>query len=81
MYCSKPDCTRKVHARGICTTHYQARLRANKDKVCSQAYCTRGASAFGLCGPHYKQEAHFVKTNENEIEKYWQWIKKELRLV
>jgi hypothetical protein len=81
MYCSKPDCHRKVHAKGICTTHYQAKLRANKEKVCSIKYCGAGATAFGLCNTHYKRDYDSLKTDPVEKEKYWLWVKKELRIA
>jgi hypothetical protein len=80
MYCSKPDCTRKAHAKGICTTHYQAMLRANKTNICSIRYCGKGATAFGLCHTHYRQDYMALKTDPNEIEKFWQFVKKELAL-
>jgi len=80
MNCSKENCKRKAHAKGICTTHYQAMLRANKQNICSVRYCGKGATAFGLCHNHYKQDYQALKNDPVEKEKYWQWVKKELRL-
>jgi len=80
MTCSQDDCTRKVHARGICTTHYQARLRNNKENICPVRYCVAGVTAFGMCHNHYRQEYIALKTDPNEKEKFWQFVRKELAL-
>jgi hypothetical protein len=80
MTCSQDNCTRKVHARGICTTHYQAMLRANKENICSVRYCGKGATAFGMCHQHYKEDYRAMKADPIEMEKFWQFVRKELAL-
>jgi hypothetical protein len=80
MTCSQDNCTRNVHARGICTTHYQAWLRSRKDKVCQVTRCTKGATAFNLCHQHYKEDYLVLKDDPIERDKFWQFVKKELAL-
>lgn len=69
--CSHPDCSEKVHAKGMCSRHFMEWVRTKKgaaqrspDKKeranrvvpnCSHAGCDRPAFRKGMCGAHFME--------------------------
>lgn len=73
-------CDRKAHARGLCHTHYTIDKRSEASGVCSVRYCQAERKNAGLCGAHYQQDLKEMRFNPIEVEKFWNWVKKELAL-
>lgn len=61
--CSHPGCTRPVHAKGLCQTHYDGARKKSRPRVarqaanarCSVEGCTAPHHAKGYCKSHYSQ--------------------------
>lgn len=63
--CSKPGCDKPVRARGFCINHYSHATMELR-------------KANGYVPPLDLRRVSFTP---EEMEDYWQWVKKELNLV
>lgn len=53
--CKHPNCTRNVHARNLCASHYNivmAYTKTDKSRTCSLENCNNKHRAKGLCIEH-----------------------------
>ena len=55
MLCSEHGCTRRIHAKGLCMTHYTG-LRQSTGSPCSIDGCDGRVHSKGLCQKHYRQQ-------------------------
>ena len=62
--CSIPDCGKPARSKGLCTPHYEKKLRqagrigANQTRKCSVDGCARPHRSKGLCDLHYGRMRH-----------------------
>ena len=64
MTCTGPNCTRTVHGRGLCKSHYNQRregrplaplmVRPTPDGPCTADGCDTAAVSKGMCRLHYQ---------------------------
>jgi hypothetical protein len=53
--CTEPDCQRRAHSRGMCSTHYRAVLQQEITEPCASPGCQqlRSVGCKGWCQMHY----------------------------
>lgn len=82
--CTIDGCSRPLHGRELCSTHYERRrltgttdLIRRATKVCTVDGCDSRALAKGLCSRHYwRQRKHGTTTLTSFEESFWARVDK-----